>query len=114
MSPSSSSAAPLDQSQEKASFKDKLDQAAENARQPDSKQETHQPNLAEKVVEYIPAAAKIIGTGNQQQSEPAPSQPVSGPPDRPHHDGHIEEFVRDQHRSKIPDGGTNTGAGAGS
>lgn len=51
-----------------------------------------------KVTEYIPAAAKILGTDKTEEKTPA--KDISGPPERPKHDGHIEEFVRDQHRSK--------------
>ncbi|KHO00347.1 uncharacterized protein MAM_02270 [Metarhizium album ARSEF 1941] len=54
------------------------------------------------VTEFIPAAGKVLAPrkkpGEDNQSE------IPGPPDRPRHDGKIEEFVRDQHRSKVPGG----------
>ena len=56
------------------------------------------------VTEYVPAAAKIIGTGARDKAhENAPAQGVPGPPDRPQHDERIEEFIQDQYRSKQPD-----------
>jgi hypothetical protein len=41
--------------------------------------------------------------GSQQQPEegaPSPAKDAPGPPDRPKNDTQIEEFMRDQHRSK--------------
>lgn len=58
------------------------------------------------MTEYIPAAANLLGDPKkeeeerQRQNKPAPG----GPPERPTHDLNIEEFVRDQHRSKGEDG----------
>ncbi|KAI2623385.1 hypothetical protein GGR54DRAFT_51559 [Hypoxylon sp. NC1633] len=79
-----------------------LDQAAQNA-DDDTKGNT-QPSFAEKVTEYVPAAAKLLGNRSQgDKSESTSLKRPPGPPDRPNHDGQIEEFVRDQHRSKKQD-----------
>ncbi|KAI0840314.1 hypothetical protein F5Y06DRAFT_294982 [Hypoxylon sp. FL0890] len=98
-----SSTAPNGQSHTETSFKDRLDKAAEDARHPNSIEETQQANLAEKITEYIPAAAKLLGTRIQAEPEVTAPKRVPGPPERPRHDEHIEEFVRDQHRSKGED-----------
>jgi len=43
----------------------------------------------------------MLGVEQQQKSPPPQKQaPPPGPPERPHHDTQIEEFVRDQHRSR--------------
>ncbi|KAI0491200.1 hypothetical protein F4859DRAFT_460673 [Xylaria cf. heliscus] len=58
-----------------------------------------------KVAEYVPAASKLLGIENNQgQHEKTPPKDLPGPPYRPEHDDHIAEFVREQHRSKKPDG----------
>jgi hypothetical protein len=56
------------------------------------------------VTEYVPAASKILGNS---KPEPAitKTEDIAGPPERPHHDHKIEDFVRDQYRSKTGDGG---------
>ena len=51
------------------------------------------------VVEYVPAAAKFLGVKEGEAEQPTRESPP-GPPERPHHDEHIEEFVREQHLSK--------------
>ncbi|KAI6090959.1 hypothetical protein F4821DRAFT_13436 [Hypoxylon rubiginosum] len=86
-----------------ANFKDKLDRAAENARNP--KEKSGQPSLAEKVTKYLPPVAKLLGIGDTRKRQPKSPQSVPGPPERPHDDRHIEEFVRDQHKSKRADDG---------
>lgn len=64
--------------------------------------------------QYVPAqVGKLLGTHgggdktkkNQQDDKQSSSSSanVPGPPDRPRHDTQIEEFVRDQHRSKTED-----------
>lgn len=53
------------------------------------------------VTEYVPAAAKILPA---RQSPPKEEDKPPGPPERPHHDDKIEDFVRDQHRSQGVDG----------
>ncbi|KAI1336194.1 hypothetical protein F5Y15DRAFT_419195 [Xylariaceae sp. FL0016] len=97
----------LNESQRETNFKERLDQVARDVRQPkEPEQANGQPSFLEKVTEYVPGAAKILGTGSQDKdkAEPAKQPEISGPPHRPDHDGHIEEFMRDQHRSKKPDG----------
>jgi hypothetical protein len=55
------------------------------------------------VSQIIPAVKKVLGRGDdeaqQQQHGTAPDKTPSGPPDRPAHDPHIAEFLRDQHKS---------------
>ncbi|CZS83713.1 hypothetical protein SNK03_011076 [Fusarium graminearum] len=76
------------------SFKTQLDKAADNARE----MENQKPNpIVEKITEYVPAAAKILPA---RQSPPKEEDKPPGPPERPHHDHKIEDFVRDQHRSQ--------------
>lgn len=58
--------------------------------------------LTSAVAEFIPAAGKVLAPKEKQPGEERDEIP--GPPDRPHHDDKIEEFVRDQHRSKMPGG----------
>jgi hypothetical protein len=103
-------------------FKAQLDKAAVEQRERD--QEPKQNPIVEKsklecdagnewahyvliclVSEYIPAVGKVLAPKAQPRKEPAQ---VPGPPDRPHHDGKIEEFVRDQHTSKMPGGDLDT------
>ncbi|KAI0129386.1 hypothetical protein F4776DRAFT_664779 [Hypoxylon sp. NC0597] len=103
LSPSSSTT-PSGQSYTETTFKDRLDEAAEDARHPNNAKEMHQLNLDEKISEYIAAAARILGVTGRADPELTPPRRVSGPPKRPLHDEHIEEFVRDQHRSKGQDG----------
>ncbi|KAM5345037.1 hypothetical protein ACJ41O_010899 [Fusarium nematophilum] len=79
-------------------FKEQLDQAAQDTRDA----ETQKPNpIVEKITEYVPAAAKVLPG---KQSPDHEEQKPDGPPERPDHDDKIEEFVRDQHRSKGTDG----------
>jgi hypothetical protein len=55
------------------------------------------------VTEYIPAVGKVLGTSTPKKDTESPEPTdLPGPPERPTHDGSIEEFVRDQHRSKQP------------
>ncbi|KAF4976061.1 hypothetical protein FZEAL_7239 [Fusarium zealandicum] len=86
-------------------FKEQLDQAAQDTREA----ENQKPNpIVEKITEYVPAAAKILpGTKSPPKEEVKPS----GLPERPHHDHKIEDFVRDQHRSKGTDGILGPSAG---
>ncbi|KAK8004382.1 hypothetical protein PG990_002191 [Apiospora arundinis] len=84
-------------------FKEILDKKAFEARHPNAGQEepTLLEKVAEKVTEYIPAAAKVLGTDKKEAEEKSPEpEKTPGPPERPHHDVNIEEFVREQHRSK--------------
>lgn len=63
------------------------------------------------VTQYVPAAAaKALGAGGSAEGngEPAPQAPP-GPPERPDHDANIEDFMREQHRSKnLVDGSVKT------
>ncbi|KAI1170129.1 hypothetical protein F4777DRAFT_137274 [Nemania sp. FL0916] len=80
-------------------LKSRLDQAARDARQPTSSQTATNPNLIEK------AASKLLGVGlSQEQQDKTSPKDLAGPPNRPEHDDHIAEFVREQHRSKNPGG----------
>ncbi|KAM0384145.1 hypothetical protein ACHAPY_001520 [Fusarium culmorum] len=65
------------------SFKTQLDKAADNARE----MENQKPN-------------PIVEKSNPPKEEDKPP----GPPERPHHDHKIEDFVRDQHRSQDVEG----------
>jgi hypothetical protein len=54
------------------------------------------------VSQYVPAVGKMLGR-QEKEPEPEPSptgKNASGPPERPDHDTQIEEFIKDQHRSK--------------
>ncbi|KAM0347939.1 hypothetical protein ACHAPU_004438 [Fusarium lateritium] len=80
-------------------FKRQLDRAADSTRDMENQKP---PNpIVEKITEYVPAAAKILPG---RQSPPKEEDKPSGPPERPHHDDQIEDFVRDQHRSQGVDG----------
>ncbi|KAI0407355.1 hypothetical protein F4802DRAFT_553383 [Xylaria palmicola] len=110
----SSAAPPSNSGSEQSPLKARLDAAAREARQPPNNHEkSNSPNLIkEKVVEYVPGASTLLGTdknnnNNRERRRPEEEMPprdLSGPPNRPEHDDHIAEFVRDQHRSKKPDG----------
>ncbi|XXH00374.1 hypothetical protein Hte_006718 [Hypoxylon texense] len=104
-SPSSAAANSQSRVDVDTSFKDRLDRAAEDARHPSDGERHHQPNLAEKVAKYIPPVAKWLEIKNPETRPPGSPDLVPGPPDRPRDDGHIEEFVRDQHKSKKADSG---------
>lgn len=55
--------------------------------------------------QYVPAVGKALGQGKKMDAPCQSLEPkVPGPPERPIHDVQIEEFVRDQHRSKREDG----------
>ncbi|KAK7910946.1 hypothetical protein PG985_013427 [Apiospora marii] len=83
-------------------YKEILDKKAFEARNPNAGQQ--EPTLLEKVTdtvtEYIPAAAKVLGTEKKAEEKSPEPETNPGPPERPHHDVNIEEFVREQHRSK--------------
>jgi hypothetical protein len=84
--------------QKEETFKRQLDKAADTTRE----MENQKPNpIVEKITEYVPAAAKILPA---RQSPPKEEDKPSGPPERPHHDDKIEDFMRDQHRSQGVDG----------
>ncbi|TLD31599.1 hypothetical protein PspLS_02548 [Pyricularia sp. CBS 133598] len=88
-------------------YKLQLDQAAKDALKSPSelkKSPSPAPNpVVEKVAQYIPAVGKLLGGEKEvKKPDPAPEQ-IPGPPERPTHDIQIEEFVRDQHRSRTED-----------
>ncbi|TLS30871.1 hypothetical protein PpBr36_03182 [Pyricularia pennisetigena] len=57
-----------------------------------------------KVSQYIPAVGKLLGAERDEVKKPDPTpEQIPGPPERPTHDIQIEEFVRDQHRSRTED-----------
>ncbi|KAI0454528.1 hypothetical protein F5B21DRAFT_474972 [Xylaria acuta] len=98
---------PSNNQSEQPTYKERLDEAAREARQPtSSRKKGNSPSLIEKVADYVPVASKVLGTekNNQEQHEKTPPKDLSVPPYRPDHDDHIAEFVREQHRSKKPDG----------
>lgn len=111
------------------SFKEQLDKAAIEAREPPEDKlgngslmkpiiekgaaprhphSCRTPTNWLKVTEYIPSATKVLGDPNAKQDEEQVTKKgegaPEGPPERPIHDHKIEEFVRDQHRSKGRDG----------
>ena len=59
------------------------------------------------VTEYVPAASKVLGGSKESEPHISTSENIPGPPNRPDHDHKIEDFVRDQHRSKTKDGTLN-------
>ncbi|KAL0943878.1 uncharacterized protein CTRU02_201765 [Colletotrichum truncatum] len=97
------------------SFKQQLDQAAHDAREPDEppkqnpiiEKDVWLIQTFRKVTQYIPAAAKILGNPQEEKEEKKEkiSRPgIPGPPERPYDDAQVEEFIRQQHRSKGEDG----------
>lgn len=55
------------------------------------------------VSQYVPAVGKVLGADQKDESSREETK-IPGPPERPHHDTQIEEFIKDQHRSKTDDG----------
>ncbi|KXH66424.1 hypothetical protein CSAL01_01836 [Colletotrichum salicis] len=93
------------------SFKQKLDQAAHDARKSEEEpkqnpivEKAHQGHSTKKVTQYIPAAAKILGNPQEEKEEKISRPGIPGPPERPYDDVQVEEFIRQQHRSKGEDG----------
>lgn len=85
-------------------YKLQLDQAARDAnakpKNPEAKPSDAHP-IVETVAQYVPAVGKLLAGSKGEVKKPAPfPQEIPGPPERPAHDTQIEEFVRDQHRSK--------------
>ncbi|KAJ2961830.1 hypothetical protein NQ176_g10974 [Zarea fungicola] len=81
-------------------YKKPLDEAASHPTE-----DNCEPGIVEKTVEtvseYIPAAAgplqSLTGKTKEETEEQQKTEP-SDFPKRPHHDEHIENFVREQHR----------------
>ncbi|KAH0444988.1 hypothetical protein CcaCcLH18_00049 [Colletotrichum camelliae] len=96
------------------SFKEQLDQAAHDAREPD--EPPKQNPIIEKAPHYshanhnnntcflLSAAAKILGNPPEDKEEKISRPGIPGPPERPYNDAQVEEFIRQQHRSKGEDG----------
>jgi len=102
-----------EQAAQEASFKEQLDRVSDEKRQAEA-QKNQPPNpIVEKITEYVPAASKILGSSKQPE-EGTKSEDIPGPPERPHHDHKIEDFVRDQHRSKVEDGSIKLDGNGGS
>ncbi|KAI0445459.1 hypothetical protein F4803DRAFT_507831 [Xylaria telfairii] len=99
-----SSTKPSSNQSEQPTFKEQLDEVARESRQPaNSRNNNNSSGVIEKVTEYVPVASSLLGT-EKNKHEKTPPKDLSGPPYRPEHDDHIAEFVREQHRSKKPDG----------
>ncbi|KAK3499309.1 uncharacterized protein B0T23DRAFT_14436 [Neurospora hispaniola] len=97
--------------QDPSDYKPQLDQIADQKRKgPEEQQQPQQSGgsgIVDKISEYVPASvSETIGLGEkQQQQQQEEMKPKEGdlsavPPHRPHHDEQIQEFIRDQHRSK--------------
>ncbi|GAP89066.1 hypothetical protein SAMD00023353_0902830 [Rosellinia necatrix] len=101
-----SSEVPPNSKPEQTTFKDRLDQAAREARQATGNGRSDTPGLMQKVAEHVPPVSKLSGLvkGSQGQHENTAPKNLPGPPNRPEHDDQIAEFVREQHRSKRSDG----------
>ncbi|KAK0635213.1 hypothetical protein B0T17DRAFT_502779 [Bombardia bombarda] len=87
-------------------YKAKLDEVAmkaKNALGDNDKVQASQGDggIIDKVSQYIPAVGKMMGTEKEPKESPVsvPEPGNSGPPNRPEHDGQIQEFIREQHRS---------------
>lgn len=52
------------------------------------------------MTQYIPAAAKILSKPPEEKEEKISRPGIPGPPERPYNDAQVEEFIRQQHRSK--------------
>ncbi|KAI1328757.1 hypothetical protein F5Y16DRAFT_140937 [Xylariaceae sp. FL0255] len=89
-----------------STFKDKLDEVAIGNHVANAKKD-QPPGIVDKVVEKVPGASKILGSPNQEEAAPVNNSEQPSPPNRPSHDEHIAEFVRDQHRSKPPQDGAS-------
>lgn len=56
------------------------------------------------VSQYVPAVGKVLGSNEKEDESSREETKIPGPPERPHHDTQIEEFIKDQHTSKTDDG----------
>ncbi|KAG8158930.1 hypothetical protein KVR01_011373 [Diaporthe batatas] len=86
-------------------YKEQLDEAAIKVKNPQNSENEGGVigQVVEKVSQYVPAVGKVLG--KDQKEDLASQEPkVPGPPERPHHDTQIEEFIKDQHSSKKDDG----------
>lgn len=111
--PSNTISQPGAEERDPSDYKPQLDEIAEQKRKSPEEQQSQEregSGLVEKISEYVPeSVGEKIGLRKspQQQSakaapkEQEPKEDLSAvPPHRPHHDEQIQEFLRDQHRSK--------------
>ncbi|KAL2760819.1 hypothetical protein ACRALDRAFT_1066742 [Sodiomyces alcalophilus JCM 7366] len=86
------------------SFKEQLDQKAEEAHEPSQSNDNAVTNtinpIIKKVTEYVPATKSVLGDPDAKEKTDDGGPPPPGPPERPVHDDKIEEFMREQHRTK--------------
>ena len=101
---------PTNEDSNTVDYKTRLDEAAsspnENFQQApsqDDKPEGTGAVIVDKVSHIVPAVKKVLGREDTSSNPPPQSQGATkqpeGPPNRPHHDPQIEEFIRDQHKS---------------
>ncbi|KAI3396464.1 hypothetical protein diail_12184 [Diaporthe ilicicola] len=86
-------------------YKEQLDEAAIKVKDPQNG--ANKGGVVDQVVEkaqYVPAVGKVLGTDQKGDEAPRNETKIPGPPERPHHDTQIEEFIKDQHRSQADDG----------
>ncbi|KAK4044774.1 hypothetical protein C8A01DRAFT_42393 [Parachaetomium inaequale] len=79
-------------------YKAKLDEAADRVKSPP--QEEQSTGILDKVSQYVPTVGRMLGNQETDERAPSPAKNAPGPPDRPMNDTQIEEFIKDQHRSK--------------
>ncbi|KAH8125538.1 hypothetical protein ACSS6W_009173 [Trichoderma asperelloides] len=86
-------------------FKEQLDQKADEsrAREHGSGGESIIETVVHKISQAIPAQMHVLGGSNPdgKVEDEAEAEAEAGPPHRPENDVQIEEFVREQHRSKF-------------
>ncbi|KAL7903289.1 hypothetical protein HDV63DRAFT_363612 [Trichoderma sp. SZMC 28014] len=89
------------QAQEQLNFKEQLDQKAveSRARENGNGGESFLESVVHKISQAIPATVPVLGGSNPEGKVEDKKEP--GPPNRPENDVQIEEFVREQHRSKF-------------
>ncbi|KAK4458850.1 hypothetical protein QBC42DRAFT_299914 [Cladorrhinum samala] len=94
------------QGKETPDYKPQLDSRAEESFSPKPPSPNEEPSLVEKVSKKVPIIGTLLGStseSEQQQQQAQKQEPQispNEPPVRPHHDTQIEEFIKDQHRSK--------------
>ncbi|EHK41833.1 hypothetical protein TRIATDRAFT_302211 [Trichoderma atroviride IMI 206040] len=94
---------------EQLDFKQQLDQKADESRTRENGNggESFIETVVHKISQAIPATVPILGGSNPEGK--VEDEGEAGPPNRPENDVQIEEFVREQHRSKYV-GETDEGA----
>ncbi|KAH6626901.1 hypothetical protein B0J18DRAFT_464877 [Chaetomium sp. MPI-SDFR-AT-0129] len=88
-------------------YKAQLDEIAEREKgiqqdQTQAQEPSGASGVINEVSQYVPAAVgKVLGSQDKPESNKSPPpKDVPGPPDRPANDTQIEEFLKDQHRSR--------------